>query len=398
MRPLEGTWGPLSRSGLAAVVIGVVAYVAGWQLGWVELMVVAAGCLLALLAAVPFVVSRSRLTLQRTVEPLRVRAGDSATAVLRAVNNHRLPMRGVRVDETVGDHIVPIDIPRLGSGEEHVATYQLPTERRGKMQIGPAVVSRTDPAGLLRRQVAHSSAETLWVHPRWQLVHPLSAGFAKDLEGPTADDSPAGDVAFHTIRPYQLGDDPRHIHWLSSARTGDLMVRHYVDNRRPHLTIVVDPSPDTYADTSGKGEEFELAIEVAASMVISLVRLGLPIAARVGRQWIIGRANPADGERALDRLTTVGVSSEGPLAATVADALRVEPATSVVVIVTTASAQSQTLACITVARRHAKVIVVDVAAAGRDDSGPPRGTLPGARLVRVNTLGDFVSAWNRMAA
>jgi uncharacterized protein (DUF58 family) len=393
MRSIEGTWGPLSRSGLAAVVIGVAAYVAGWQLGWVELMVVAAACLLALLAAVPFVVSRSRLTLERTVEPLRVRAGDTANAVLRAVNTHRLPMRGVRVDESVGGQILPVDIPRLGAGEEHVAVYQLPTERRGTMQIGPAVVSRTDPAGLLRRQVAHTAAETLWVHPRWNLVRPLSAGFAKDLEGPTADDSPAGDVAFHAVRPYQLGDDPRHIHWLSSARTGDLMVRHYVDNRRPHVTVVVDPAPDTYT-----AEEFELAIEVTASLVISLIRLGLPVAARVGRQWIVGRANPADGERALDRLTTVGVHTEGPLAATVADALRVEPATSVVVIVTTAMAQSQTLACISVARRHAKVIVVDVAAADRDDAGPPRRMLPGARVVRVSTLTDFIGAWNRMAA
>jgi uncharacterized protein (DUF58 family) len=393
MRSVDGTWGPLSRSGLAAVVIGVVAYVAGWRLGWVELMVVAAGCLLALVVAVPFVVSRSRLTLRRTVEPLRVQAGEAANAVLHAVNTHRLPMRGVRVDETVGGQILPVDIPRLGAGAEHVAVYQLPTDHRGTMQIGPAVVSRSDPAGLLRRQVAHTASETLWVHPRWHLVRPLSAGFAKDLEGPTADDSPAGDVAFHAVRPYHLGDDPRHIHWLSSARVGELMVRHYVDNRRPHLTVVVDPAPETYTP-----DEFEVAIEVAASLVVSLIRLGLPIAARVGRQWIVGRANPADGERALDRLTTVGMHSDGPLAATVADALRVEPATSVVVIVTTGVAQSQTLACITVARRHAKVIVVDVAAADHAAAGPPRRMLPGARLVRVSALDDFIGAWNRMAA
>ncbi len=387
----DGMWGPLSRSGLAALVIGAAAYIAGWQLGWVELMVVAAGCLLALVSAVPFVVSRSRLSLQRTVEPLRVQAGERATAVLRAVNTHRLPMRGVRVDDSAGGLLLPVEVPRLGPGAAHVTEYELPTKRRGTMQIGPAVVSRSDPAGLLRRQVAHTEAETLWVHPRWQLVHPLSAGFAKDLEGPTADDSPAGDVAFHTVRAYQHGDDPRHIHWLSSARTGDLMVRHYVDNRRPHLTVVLDPTPNTYA-----GDEFETAVEVTASLLVSLLRLGLPVAARVGREWIVGRAKPADAERVLDRLTTVSPRHDGPLVAALADALRVESATSVVVVITTGAAQAQTLACIGVARRHAKVIVVDVGVE-RDDA-PSARALPGARLVRAEVLSDFVRAWNRMVA
>ena len=69
---------------------------------------------------------------------------------------------------------------------------------------------------------------------------PLPVGFAKDLEGPTSDASPAGDIAFHALRPYQLGDDHRHIHWMSTARTGTLMVRHYVDNRRPTLAVLLD--------------------------------------------------------------------------------------------------------------------------------------------------------------
>ena len=70
---MDRTVGVLTRSGIAALGIGVVAYVVGWQLGWVELMVVAASCLLALLLAVPFVLQRSRLELHRTVAPQRVR-------------------------------------------------------------------------------------------------------------------------------------------------------------------------------------------------------------------------------------------------------------------------------------------------------------------------------------
>ncbi len=194
---------------------------------------------------------------------------------------------------------IELDIPRLGPGEEHVVEYDLPTTRRGAFDIGPAVVSRADPAGLLSREVAHTASQVLWVHPRWRLVRAPSAGFAKDLEGPTADDSPAGDIAFHAVRPYQYGDDPRHVHWMSSARAGQVMVRHYVDTRRPHVTVVVDGDPAHWA-----GAEFETGVEVAASVTVSLLHHRLPVATAIGTTWITGRTTPlADHDEALDRLT-----------------------------------------------------------------------------------------------
>ena len=111
--------------------------------------------------------------------------------------------------------------------------YPLPTARRGVVDVGPALIVKTDLLGLMRREIAQTDVDRLWVHPRVAALGPLPVGFAKDLEGPTSDASPAGDVAFHALREYELGDDHRHIHWMSSARTGTLMVRHYVDNRRP---------------------------------------------------------------------------------------------------------------------------------------------------------------------
>ncbi len=386
--------GGLSRLGVTVVAIGAVAYVAGWRLGWVEAMVVAAGCLTALAFGVPFIVSRSRLELSRTISPARVRAGDTALAELRATNAHRLPMRGVRVDEQLGDRVYPIDVPRLSAGEAHTAVYPLPTERRGTVRIGPAVVSRGDPAGLWRRQVSHADSDMLWVHPRWRLVQPLSAGFAKDLEGPTADNSPAGDIAFHAVRPYHDGDDPRHIHWMSSARTGEVMVRHYVDNRRPHLTVVVDPSPDAY-----RGDEFETAVDVAASLAVSLGRAGLPVAVRLGTRWMVGRAKPGSADDVLDRMTTLEPRAEGPLVVSVADALRVESTTSVLALVTTAAATATALACVTLARRHARVIAVDVTApAAGDGEQRPRLALPSARVVHASGVDEFAAGWNRMVS
>ena len=242
---------PLTASGWTVAVLAAVTYVGGWQLGWVELMVVAAGCLIVLLVAVPFVVGRLALDVTRTLEPERVTAGDRAVAVVRVSNPRRTPIASRTIEEHVAGRPLRLDIPPLGGGRATEAVYTLPTARRGVVTVGPALIVKSDLLGLMRREIVQTGTQTLWVHPRVTAVQALPVGFAKDLEGPTSDASPAGDVAFHALREYELGDDHRHIHWMSTARTGTLMVRHYVDNRRPNLTAVVDTEIDLVSIGAG---------------------------------------------------------------------------------------------------------------------------------------------------
>jgi uncharacterized protein (DUF58 family) len=384
-----GQLGAFTRAGIAVALLGATAYLIGWQLGWIELMVVAAGCLLALVLAVPFVVGRSRLRLTRTVTPARVMVGEASVAELVAMNPTRAPMRRVRVEELLADGAIPLDVPSLRPGHEHRALYSLPTDRRGVLTVGPAVVTRADPAGLLRRSVAQTTAEQVWVHPRWGLVRPLPVGFAKDLEGPTSDASPAGDIAFHAIRPYVIGDDPRHVHWMSTARTGEPMVRHYVDNRRPNLAVFLDGDAAAF-----HGDEFETGVEVATSLVLSSMAARLPVTARVGREWLLGRARPGDRDAVLERCTTCSTHEADVLVARVADTLRVEPSTSALVVITARRTTEELLGCIVHARRRARPIIVNVAA--DIDAIPP--SLPGARVLRVRSLAEFRNAWDRTVA
>jgi uncharacterized protein (DUF58 family) len=384
-----GQLGPFTRAGVAVVLLGLAAYLAGWRLGWIELMVLAAACLLAVVLAVPFVVGRSRMQLTREISPVRVMVGEPSVAELVATNPTRAPMRRVRVEELLSDRTIPLDVPALRPGAEHRTLYSLPTDRRGVLTVGPAVVTRADPAGLLRRAVAQTSVQQVWVHPRWGLVRPLPIGFAKDLEGPTSEASPAGDVAFHAIRPYVIGDDVRHVHWMSTARTGQPMVRHYVDNRRPNMAVVLDGDAAAY-----HGDEFETGVEVAASLVLSSMAARLPVTARVGEPWLLGRANPGDHDAVLERCTTCTTHEPDVLVARVADTLRVEPATSAIVIVTARRRTDELLACIVHARRRARPIIVNVAADA--DAVPP--SLPGARVLRVRSLAEFRNAWDRTLA
>jgi uncharacterized protein (DUF58 family) len=381
---------PLTASGWTVAVLAVVAYVAGWLLGWVELMVVAAGCLVVLAVAVPFVVGRLALDVERTLEPDRVTVGDKAVAVMRVTNPKKVPIASRTIEEHVAGRPLRLDVPPLGPGRATEAVYPLPTVRRGIVQVGPALIVKSDLLNMMRREIAQTEVQTLWVHPRVAALGPLPVGFAKDLEGPTSDASPAGDVAFHALREYELGDDHRHIHWMSSARTGTLMVRHYVDNRRPNLTVVVDTEIDAYRTE----RQFDLAIEVAASVGVSSMLHGQPAAVWLDRAVVTGQNRPVDRTTLLDRLTL----AEGAAGTDVADAalhaLRAEAATSALVVVTGNVPTDRFLAMTTVARRSARVVLVRTWPPG--DRIP--GVLPGAKVIDVDSLEGFQAAWTKAAA
>lgn len=390
MNRVTARLGPFTITGAIVAVLGVGCYVAGWQLGWIELMVVAAGCLAALLIAVAFVVGRLAIQIDRDIDPLRVMVGEPAGALLTARNPGRRPTRSIVVDEHIGPSNVAVTVPTLAPGGEHRTFYQLPTNRRARVRIGPAEVVRADPLGLLRRRVGHAPATDLWVHPRWALVSALPSGFAKDLEGPTSDASPSGDIAFHALRPYQLGDDRRHIHWMSTARSGTLMVRHYVDNRRPTLAVLLDDENSPYDD-----DRFEVAVEIVTSLVMSSLALQLPIAARSTTEWILGRLHPQGRDGVLETLTLVEPRPEpGSLVLAAAELARVEPATSAIAIVTGTRPAAELLPTVTHLRSRARVIVIVV--------DEPKGTavrsLPGATVINVSSLDEFRAGWNAVRA
>ncbi len=377
---------PLTPVGFGITTLGLLAYVAGWQLGWIELGVVAAACLVALTIAVPFVLGRSRVDLERTLARDRVEVGDLVDVVLTSTNRARRPSRRVEVNESIGGRRRAFLVPRLAPQASYETRYELRPVRRARLELGPASIARSDPLGLFRREVSESDVDVCWVHPVTRLVDPPPVGFAKDLEGPTSDTSPAGDVAFHTIRQYATGDDRRHIHWRSTAKTGTLMVRHFVDNRRPHLAVHLDTAPDAFDD-----ESFETAVSVAASLVSSLTLRQLPVSLRIGDRTVIGDLAPGDRVRALEALTVCAPEpADGEaLTANAAGFVRREVLASSYVLVTGSRPADELLRVVGVVRRHVRPLVLTV-------GDPDRivHVLPGARVLAVEDLDTFAAAWN----
>jgi uncharacterized protein (DUF58 family) len=261
-------WQVTSPAGRSVLIVAVAAWLLGLRLGWQELFLVAACCLIALLIAVGFVIGRPSLDISIELDQPRVSVGVPATGRLVAANKTRTRLRALGVEVPVGRGRATFQLPSLAAGASHDELFMVPTGRRGVIAIGPPSAVRTDPLGLLRREAVTQTAVELFVHPKIVALDSLSPGLQRDLEGQATRDLSMSDLAFHTLRDYVAGDDRRHVHWRSSAKAGKLLVRQFQDTRRGQLTVIVDGATGSYRTQ----EEFELAMSVAGSICVRAVQ------------------------------------------------------------------------------------------------------------------------------
>jgi uncharacterized protein (DUF58 family) len=257
--------------GQSVTVVGALAWLAGWRLGWQELMVAAGACLVLLVLAGLLVVGRSALRVDVVLQPGRVVAGDPSAGQLTATNTASRRSAAMQVELPVGSGIASFDVPSLTPGATADEVFVVPTERRGVIPVGPATSLRSDPLGLFHREAATGSGLELIVHPRTVPLPPFGSGLLRDLEGLTTRDLSVSDLAFHALREYAPGDDQRHVHWRSSAKAGRLLVRQFQDTRRSALCVVVDGDAAGYGDD----QEIETTLSVAGSLVVRACRDGL---------------------------------------------------------------------------------------------------------------------------
>lgn len=248
--------------GWAAGLAAAVAFWLGGVLGWLELRVLAVAVVGALVAAAAFTVGRSRYAIDLDLQATRVVVGERALGSIEVRNTSSRKLLPARIELPVGATAAGFALPALAPDETHEDVFVIPTERRAVLVVGPVRSVRGDALGLLRREVRWTEPVDLFVHPRTVRVQGTAAGLVHDLEGRPTRDLSSDDMAFHALRPYVPGDDRRHVHWKTSARTGTWMVRQYEQTRRSHLVVGLSTSDADYADS----DEFELAVSLAASL------------------------------------------------------------------------------------------------------------------------------------
>jgi uncharacterized protein (DUF58 family) len=253
----------LTRRGWAVLVAAVLACVTGVLVGFPVLRALGGAGVGAVVAALVVTARRPRVAVSREVYPDRVQRGRPAFARLRVHNDSPRRHGGFTAGDRVDGGYQAVAVRPLAPGADAVYHYELPTKRRGRVQVGPLTLERVDPLGLGRSRLTSGEMTTMWVHPRTYPVRALVAGYPRHHhEGRTSDESPHGTLDLRDVREYMPGDEVRHLHWKATARTGRLMVRDYVDPNQPRFTVLLDTRSALLPP-----DVFEEAVDLAASLM-----------------------------------------------------------------------------------------------------------------------------------
>ena len=372
--------------GLALGLTGLVLLAGALVLGYPGLGVVAAASLGALLLGLLQLLPSTGLQVTRTLEPARTARGGVVLGMIDVVNAGRRGSPPVQARDTAGPERVDVDLPALPPSGRHRATYQVPTTRRGVYPVGPLVLERFDPLGLLHRPLPTGKVLQLFVHPRTVAVRPPAAGRALDLEGQTADVDVEGGTAFHALRPYVMGDDLRQVHWRTVARTGELVVRRTMETSRPQTAVLLDDRPGSW-----DGDAFEVGVEVAASVLLACVRAALP----AGLLLAGGRELTAvGGELAplLDDLALVQADADDARPLPVATLSSTADGGCAVVV--TGRADPEAVAALAPLAARLRRLVLVVAMPSVEDAARP-AVPPGVEVLLVSDVDDFARAWGQ---
>jgi uncharacterized protein (DUF58 family) len=305
----------------------VVLFVAGRILGWQELVIAAVVVTTVLVLCTFFLIVRTDYDVGLDLNRTRVVVGERAVGALSLANTGTRAILPSRIVLPVGAGRGEFAVRRLAPGDEAEELFAIPTQRRAVLKVGPVSVVRGDPLGLFERVQRRDEPVDLFVHPKTVLFDGQSLGFLRDLEGMPATDLSRDDVSFHALRQYEPGDDRRHVHWKSTARTGDLMVRQYEETRRSHFVIGLSRHPSDYRDP----EEFELAVSAAGSLGLRALR----DSQRVDVRSQGGAIAAESGKRFLDSLSGLVYSRprEGDLVGLAGLIASTLPLASIVVLV-----------------------------------------------------------------
>ncbi len=287
--------------GFGLLASGIVALTAGLWLGYPELAVLGAAALVAVVGAVVVVVWRPRLRVRRDVDPDRVTRGEPCQMRVSVTNDSRfLGLSLTARDRITPGALVPVPLVRLRPGRETSVDYEVPTSRRGVVTVGPLEISRRDSLGLASVVRRFGGSATVWVRPR---VHPIAAvpvGLSRSMDG-RVDRVPHGSITFAALREYVVGDDLRRVHWRTSVRVGELMVREHVDTSLPTLVVLLDDRVGAHSLDQAGESTFEAVCEAAASVLVAGAREG--VAARLGFvSGAIGVSDDVGVGPVLDRL------------------------------------------------------------------------------------------------
>ncbi len=320
---MRGRFSSLTTRGRAFMAAGIAAAVCALALGQKDLLRVAI-FLVALPVVTVLVVARTRyrVAASRSIQPVRIPVGQQATVRLRLENIGRMPT-GLLLLE---DHVPYVlgarprfVLDRMSARWRRDVGYPVRSDVRGRFLIGPLTLRVTDPFGLVELTRSFKAKDTLLVTPEVHRLTSARMGGEWAANGESRPRAAAADGEEDvTVREYRDGDDLRRVHWRSSARRGELMVRREDQPWQSRATLFLDTRRIAHRG-SGPASSFEWAVSATALIGAHLLRRGysLRLVTDVGASVATAaRENGPSAEAEgllLDALAVVGPSGVGQL-------------------------------------------------------------------------------------
>ena len=374
----------MTHRGRLTLALGCVLYAAAWLLGARMLYPVAIGLVAAALCAALWVraARRPAAVTRRAGRNLQLE-GDDVALEVRAELTRGLRPAVVSVTEwlgRLGEHRIPL---ALHGG---FATGRLTLRRvpRGRYAFTRATATVEDAFGLARRESQVAEGGALLVHPR--LVDLDGVFTESGARGPGGRRlllrRPSG-FDFHGVREHQQGESLRRVHWPSTAKRGELMVKDFEDAPRDELAIVLD------AAGAPAGSSFDVQVRAAGSLLRAFASGGHTalLAINGARPEYHHVASERDWPAAYDALAAAEPDGVTPVAALLGAEASPLVRGGELVVVTAAvpRALADRLVERTSAGRRTALVFVDAG------SFAGRSAVPTAALLRLSAAGVVVT-------
>ena len=273
-RVLRGLFGRLTARGWSFLAAGGAAVLAGLAIPEPDLVRV--GALLVVLPVVSALIAgwpRYRLACTRRLDPPRVPVGQPTTVTVRVGNVSRVRTGVLLAEDVTPDPLgarPQFMLDEIEPGGHRELSYQIRSDTRGKFPVGPLRIRVADTFGLVEMSKSLGATSTLVVTPK---IVPLpgaatpSSGFGQGDGGMRTISAVGEDDA--APRTYQDGDSLHRVHWKSTARYGQLMVRREEHQWRNSASVFLDTRRCAHSGRGG-ASSFEFAVSAAASIGVHL--------------------------------------------------------------------------------------------------------------------------------
>ena len=313
----------LTPRGRLILLLGAAVYVGAWAFGARTLYPVAVGFVLAAALAWGWVRLLDKpMTLRRSTWGQEHVEGADVPVTLELEHEGPLPPLTLPVVERIarlGEHEVTL----TGTGGRVLeGRYVLRAVPRGRYGFQSSRAILEDPFGLERTDVDLGASGALLVYPRLVELGELfseSGAFARDGRRLMIRRESGFDL--HSVRDYEQGESLRKVHWPSTARRGQLMVKDLEDAPRDEVAVLLDASEGSVGGTP-PDSSFDVQVRAAGSILRTHVRRGRRAVLVVNGAERAAQAvhgEDADWRRALELLAAVEPNGRTPPSALLAE-------------------------------------------------------------------------------